>query len=66
MRATLKPPVAEEGPTVHGGGNRRDWFLGGRGEMGGPHRRAPSPSKAIPYDNKQGRSIQAFLQTRAP
>ena len=28
MRAALKPPVAEGGPAVHGGGNRRDWFLG--------------------------------------
>ena len=33
MKATPKPPVAEGGPAVHGGGNRRDWFpgVGGRG-----------------------------------
>jgi hypothetical protein len=33
MKAAPKPPVAEEGTAVHGGGNRRDWFprVGGRG-----------------------------------
>ena len=33
MKAALKPPVAEGGTAVHGGGNRRDWFrgAGGRG-----------------------------------
>ena len=33
MNVALKPPVAEGGPAVLGGGNRRDWFLGvgGRG-----------------------------------
>jgi hypothetical protein len=33
MEVALKPPVAEGGPAVHGGGNRRDRFLGvgGRG-----------------------------------
>ena len=32
MKVALKPPVAEGGPAVHGGGNRRDWFhgVGGR------------------------------------
>ena len=32
MKAALKPPVAEGGPAVRGGGNRRDWFhgVGGR------------------------------------
>jgi hypothetical protein len=28
IMAALKPPVAEGGPAVHGGGNRRDWFHG--------------------------------------
>ena len=33
IMAALKPPVAEGGLAVHGGGNRRDWFhgVGGRG-----------------------------------
>jgi hypothetical protein len=33
MKVALKPPVAEGGPAVHGGRNRRDWFqgVGGRG-----------------------------------
>ena len=33
MKAALKPPGAEGDPTVHGGGNRRDWLpgVGGRG-----------------------------------
>ncbi|MCJ7644771.1 MAG: hypothetical protein MUP28_09885 [Candidatus Aminicenantes bacterium] len=35
MKIALKPPVAEGGPAVHGGGNRRDWFpgVGGRGAI---------------------------------
>jgi hypothetical protein len=32
MEAALKPPVAEGGPAVHGGGNRRDWFQGAGGK----------------------------------
>jgi len=32
MKVALKPPPAEGGPAIHGGGNRRDWFQGvGRG-----------------------------------
>ena len=40
MKAPLKPPVAEGGPAVCGGGNRRDWFQGVGGQ--GAAFRAPS------------------------
>jgi len=46
----LKPPVAEGGPAVHGGGNRRDWFpgAGGRGATFIAAPLTAGPEKAIP------------------
>ena len=36
LKVALKPPVAVGGPVgFFDGGNRRDWFPGGRGSEGG-------------------------------
>jgi len=54
MKVALKPSVAEGGPAVLGGGNRRDWFLG-VGGRGATFIAAGIPPRSSAKNQKKGR-----------
>ena len=64
MKAALKPPVAEGGAAVHGGGNRRDWFLGAGGRGAAFIATLPASGMSPSPSTATRRPYKAFWKTR--